>query len=244
MPRFVLVLLLVVLISPAASAQWKLQGTVYDSSRTYPLEAVTVQATNGRGTVTNQDGHYSIEVSNKDSVWFSYLGKPTQKFPVRDIRDNEHFDLALRVPMKLLKEVIVKKRNYREDSAQNRLDYKKAFDFQRPNLGSMTSIGPAGAGIDINEVIRLFQFRKNKRMERFRARLLAQEEEKFVDNRFSRSLIHRLTGLQGEDLARFQERYRPTVDFTRYSSDYDFQLYIKLCYEAWQGKTPEPPAGF
>ncbi|GAA4344337.1 carboxypeptidase-like regulatory domain-containing protein [Flaviaesturariibacter amylovorans] len=244
MPRSVLVLLLIVLLAPAASAQWKLQGTVYDSSRTYPLEAVTVQATNGRGTVTDGSGHYSIEVSNRDSVWFSYLGKPTQKFPVRDIRDADHFDISLRVPMKLLKEVIVKKRDYRQDSIANRQAYAKAFDFQRPNLSTMTSMGPGGAGIDINELIRVFQFRKNKRAERFRTRLLQQEEEKYIDNRFSRTLIARLTGLKGEDLARFQERFRPTLEFTRYSSDYDFQLYIKLCHEVWQGKTPQRPVGF
>ena len=36
-------------------------------------------------------------------------------------------------------------------------------------------VGPSGAGIDIDELIRVFQFKKNKSMEKFRERLEEQE---------------------------------------------------------------------
>ena len=210
-----------------AGAQYKIQGTVYDSSRLYPLEAVSVLATNGNGTITNTDGHYSIDVGEKDSIWFSYLGKPTVKFSVLKITDVQHFEIALRVNVPLLKEVTVRNRNYKEDSAQNRKDYAKVFDFRRPNLGTMTSIGPAGAGIDINELIRTFQFRKNRNMEKFQQRLLQQEKDKFIDHRFNKALVRRLTNLPDDQLERFMVIYRPDYEFTLYSSDYDFQSYIK-----------------
>jgi hypothetical protein len=217
-----------------AQAQYKVQGTIYDSSRTYPLEAVTVMSTGGKVTTTNTAGFYIIEVSAKDSIWFSYLGKPTIKYPVAKMQNTAQFDLALRVPVGVLKEVIVKQRNYREDSLQNRQDYAKVFDFRRPNLESMTSIGPNGAGIDMNELIRLFQFRKNKSTMRFQQRLLLQEQEKFVDHRFSKALVRRLTGLEGEVLITFMNQYRPSYEFTALSSDYDFQLYIKEAYNKFK----------
>ena len=213
-----------------AAAQYKIQGTVYDSSRLYPLEAVSVLSTNGNGTLTNAEGHYSIEVGEKDSIWFSYLGKPTVKFPVLKITDVQHFEIALQINVPVLKEVTVRNRNYKEDSAQNRKDYAKVFDFRRPNLGTMTSIGPSGAGIDINELIRTFQFRKNRSMVRFQERLLQQEKDKFIDHRFNKALVRRLTNLPEDELNRFMVIYRPDYEFTLYSSDYDFQSYIKEAF--------------
>ena len=205
------------------NAQYLVQGTVYDGTRTYPLEGVSVLTSSGRGTATNASGFYSIQVSDKDSIWFSYLQKPTTKFPVSKITNVAQFDIALQVEVPILKEVVVKLKDYRLDSIQNRIDYQKAFDFRRPNLESMTSIGPMGAGIDVNELIRVFQFRKNQSSERFRERLLQQESDNFIDYRFNKALVRRLTNLSGDDLDRFIILYRPSYTFTLYSSDYDFQ---------------------
>ncbi|MDB5196881.1 MAG: hypothetical protein JWP88_1252 [Flaviaesturariibacter sp.] len=216
-------------IAQAATAQYKLQGTVYDSSHTYPLESVTVLSTSGKGAVSNNTGVYVIEVSDKDSVWFSYLGKPTIKFPVKKITDLTQFDIALRVPVTTMKEIKLRPRDYRQDSIQNRIDYARAFDFRRPNLGTMTSMGPMGAGIDIDELIRVFQFRKNRSMMAFQKRLLQQEEDKYIDHRFNKALVRRLTELTNEDLDRFMLVYRPTYAFALGTNDYDFQAYIKQC---------------
>lgn len=217
----------------AASAQYRVQGTVYDSSRLFPLEAVSVLSTSGGGTFTDANGYYSITVSDTDSLWFSYLGKPTMKFPVAKIGDLSQFNLSLQVRVTVMQDLKIRPRNYRQDSAQNREDYAKAFNFQKPNMGTMTNMGPAGAGIDVNELIRAFQFRKNKSMERFRDRLVAQEQEKYVDYRFSKALVRRLTGLTDTELEKFMNTYRPTYEFTVYSNDYDFQLYIKEAYKMY-----------
>ncbi|HVE61729.1 MAG TPA: hypothetical protein VNA26_07915 [Chitinophagaceae bacterium] len=217
------------------SAQYKVQGTVYDSSRTYPLQAVSVLSTNGRGTITNAQGFYQIEVGEKDSIWFSYLLKPTVKFPVLKIADVTQFDISLQVPVTVLKDLKIRPRDYKKDSIQNRIDYAKAFDFRKPNLESMTSISATGAGIDINELIRLFQFRKNKSMLRFQQRLLQQERDKFIDHRFNKALVRQLTRLSDEALEKFMVLYRPGYEFSLYSSDYDFQFYIKEAHKKFIG---------
>lgn len=230
------ILLLLVLLGAGhtAVAQYKVRGTVLDSSRNYPLQAVSVMTTSGRGTITDGDGQYTIEVNERDSIWFSYLGKPTVKFPVLKIQDSRQFDISLKVSIPVLPEVKVRPRNYRLDSIQNRIDYAKVFNFKKPDLESMTSIGPSGAGIDINELIRSFQFRKNRSTMAFRERLILQEQEKFIDHRFSPTLIRRLTGLEGEELKAFVVRYRPTYEFALFTSEYDFQLYIKTSAEKFR----------
>jgi len=217
-------------------AQFKLSGTVYDSSRTVPVEAVTVLSSSGQGAITNQFGHYEINVSEKDSVWFSYLNKPTVKFAVGKIYDVTRFDIALPYNMEVLQEVTLRPRNYRFDSLQNRLDYAKAFNFQRPSLGTMTTIGPNGAALDLDELIRVFQFRKNKNMIRFRERLLDQEKDKYVDHRFNKGLIRRLTGLDSANLDLFMRVYRPSYEFTVTANEFKFQTYIK---DAWQQFTKQ-----
>jgi hypothetical protein len=148
--------------------------------------------------------------------------------------DITQFDIALRLKSDVMQEVIVRNRSYRQDSIQNRKDYAKVFNFHRPTIGSMTSIGPTGAGIDLDELIRVFQFKKNKSMEKFRERLEDQEREKFIDHRFSKALVKRLTNLDSSALDVFMLRYRPTYSFTLMASEYDFQLYIKKCFELFQ----------
>jgi hypothetical protein len=221
-------------VAGVCSAQYKVKGTVYDTSRIYRIEAVTVMSTNGKMTMTDSLGRYEIGVGDKDSIWFSYLGKPTPKYPVLKMADISQFDIALRLKSDVMKEVIVRNRSYRQDSIQNRRDYAKIFDFHRPTVGSMTSIGPTGAGIDLDELIRVFQFRKNKSMEKFRERLEEQEREKFIDHRFNKALVKRLTDLDGSNLDVFMLRYRPTYIFTLTATEYDFQLYIKKCFELFQ----------
>jgi hypothetical protein len=100
---------------------------------------------------------------------------------------------------------------------------------RKPNFESMTSIGPNGAGVDINELIRAFQFRKNRSTLRFQERLLQQEQDKFIDHRFNKALVRRLTKLEEADLDRFMQAYRPDFEFTAYANDYQFQLYLVAC---------------
>ena len=76
---------------------------MYDSTRNYPLELVSVLTTSGRGTITNKDGQYEVEVGEKDSIWFSYLNKPTIKFPVLKIANPFGFDISLKVSVPELK---------------------------------------------------------------------------------------------------------------------------------------------
>jgi hypothetical protein len=45
-----------ILLASATSAQYKVKGTVYDSSRIYRIEAVTVMSTGGKMTMTDSMG--------------------------------------------------------------------------------------------------------------------------------------------------------------------------------------------
>lgn len=238
---------LLLLKTAPACAQYKIRGTVYDSTRNYPLELVTVQSTAGKGTITNTNGEYEIEVAEKDSIWFSYLNKPTVKFPVLKIVTPLTFDISLKVNVPILREVKIRQRNYKQDSLQNREDYAKAFNYQRPGLSTVTGQSQYGGavGFDLDEIINVFRFRRNRSMLSFQRRLLAQEEDKSVDHRFNKGLVRRLTALDGEALDSFMLIYRPSYQFTILTNDYDFQKFIKDSFERYKkGLPPVDPLRF
>jgi len=238
----ILLLFIVFLVAKSATSQaYKIKGTVYDSSRIYPVELVTVLSTSGKGAITNADGYYEIEVTEKDSIWFSYLNKPTIKFPVLKISNPFAFDISLQVNVPVLKEVKVRQRNYKQDSIQNRRDYAKIFDYQRPGIKTTTPQYGAAAGFDLDEIINMFRFKRNRSMLSFQKRLMQQEKDKFVDHRFNKPLVRRLTSLTGNELDSFMLIFRPPYEFTLLTSDYEFQEYIKEAYRRFINGLPPIP---
>jgi len=200
---------------------YKIKGVVYDSSRNYPMELVSVLSTSGTGTVTNADGYYEIEVTEKDSIWFSYLNKPTVKFPVMRIGN----------PLP---------RNYRLDSLRNRQDYAKIFNYQKPTLKTVTPQYGAAVGFDLDEIINMFRVKRNRSMASFQRRLLMEEQDKYVDFRFNKALVRRLTLLDGAELDSFMRVFKPSYTFTKLAGDYEFRLYIKQAlYRFKRGMQPD-----
>lgn len=222
----------------AHSQTYVIRGVVYDSSRNYPLEAVSVLATSGYGTITNAEGSYEIRVTEKDSIWFSYLNKPTIKFPVIKIVNPMQFDISLQVSVPVLREVKVFPRNYKLDSIRNRQDYAKVFNYRKPGLRLVTPSSGAGVGFDVNEIINMFRFRRNQSMLSFQQRLLLEEQEKFIDYRFNKALVRRLTQLEGVELDKFMELFRPPYLFTKLSGDYEFRMYIKQSFYRYKRGLP------
>ncbi|HEY1871383.1 MAG TPA: hypothetical protein VGG71_10005, partial [Chitinophagaceae bacterium] len=68
--------------------------------------------------------------------------------------------------------------------------------------------------------------------------------DKFIDHRFNKLLVRRLTNLPNEQLDTFMARYRPTYQFTARASDYEFQTYIKKCYEEFKTFDATKPKSF
>jgi len=197
----------------------------------------------GKGTTTDSNGNYYIVVPLEDSLAFSYLGRSTQKFPVKDINSMSGFDIALHVDPLELKEVKVMPRNYRMDSLQNRKDYAKAFDFKKPGfkLTSPTTNGGLGAGVDLDELINVFRRDRTRRMLAFQGRLVEEEQEKYVDHRFSPYIVKKLTRLDGEELDSFMVRYRPSYEFCKKATDYDFFDYIKIAFKQYKADRKDQP---
>lgn len=211
-------------------------GVVYNAYGTMPLQAATVSSTSGRSTVTDSNGNYVIVAPRADSIWFSYLGRSTRRFPVRDIDPGAGFYVSLQVDPVVLKEAKVTPRDYRADSLQNRKDYEKYFNYKRPKALPTPGISGGGLGVSINidTLIMMFQFNKIRRAKAFQKRLIYDEHEKYVDHRFARSVVLKITHLEGDELDSFMVQYRPSYEFCVRATDYDLDEYIKLAFRQYQ----------
>jgi hypothetical protein len=196
------------------SAQIKLSGTVFDSTKLYVIPGVNVSSTAGLATVTDSLGAYHINVSENDSLSFFYRGKSTIKFPVKTMGNYNSFDISLHVRVnakyKLLQSVTVFADNYHRDSAENRMEYSKIFNFEKPRI----------------RLIGMFNRRKKRENLAFQNRLIDNEKDRYVNYRFGPKVIHRVTGLSGDTLLQYRKRYMPSYDFVVSSTLAQFYEYI------------------
>jgi hypothetical protein len=221
--------LFLLLFIAKVNGQIIISGTVYDSTKLYVVPGVNVAGTSGVLTTTDSLGAYHINVSENDSISFFYRGKSTVKFPVKTIGNYTAFDISLRIRVnakyKLLQGITVFAKTYQRDSMENRMEYAKIFNLENPTLRSTYSPGGA-AGLDINELINMFHFRKNKQNLAFQKRMIEDEQDHYVDYRFNSKLIHRITGLGGDTLDRYKKLYRPSYSFVVSSTLARFYEYI------------------
>lgn len=224
--RWLILFLLMLLLQLAARAQVRVSGTIYDRSGRFGMPGVSVMSTSGAGAVTDSMGRYVIRLTLADSLSFSYQGKATMKFPVNEIHPNRPFDMKLHVDVTTLPTVVVSSnrlKDYSADSAAFRDEYRKVFDYAPSLLGGTS--GPGGVGINLDMI---FNAKKIKRMEAFRELLERDEQEKYVDHRFNKALVKKITGLESPALEAFMKQYRPTYAmFSYFRNDYEYYLYIR-----------------
>lgn len=222
-------LLLFIFFTNIVRAQLTISGHVLDKGKINLVENAKVVSTGGMFAMTDSLGKYSIPVMPGDSLYFVYNNKPTQKFAVNKISNPVQFDVSLHVfvnsKYNMLKEVVVYSKSYRQDSLENRQTYADVFEYQKPGLS--TSITPGGGvGADVNELINIFRFRRNKRLKAFQNRLEVQEQNTYVNYRFNKVIVSRITGLKTPAVDSFLVWYRPSYEFAAASDELIFNQYI------------------
>jgi hypothetical protein len=216
-------------------AQIKISGTVYDSTKRNLVEGVQIACTCGTMSFSDSTGGYSIYAGEKDSIFFFYRDKPTRLFAVAEIQDYNVFDIALHLYVpgryKQLKEIVIYGKNRRQDSIENRLQYDKVFRYT-PGGIQLSNAAPGsgiGVGLDVESLINVFRFRRNRSMLRFQERLIKEEQDRYINYRFNETIIEKLTPLEkGEKMKQFMLYYRPEYEWLTTVLDIELYQYIQL----------------
>ncbi len=221
-----------------AAQSTQVSGVVYDISGRRPIESVIVFS-GSYHTFTDSLGRYSINVKAKDSVWFSLFGKATQKYPIDTIEDLSNFNVMIHVTGFDLPEVRVRNSYYRLDSLQNRLDYAKYFNYQAPGIrlsSGQQMLGPNGLtiGLDLDAIINMFRVKRNRNLQFLQKRLISQEQEKYIQYRFTKRFVIKITHLEGAELERFMNFCRPSYEVLGLLNDLELGYYIEKKLEEFK----------
>jgi hypothetical protein len=222
----------------SAQQTLRVYGKVYDYFSRKPLDGVTIRSTAGTYAISDSTGSYNIVVRYTDSIWFSYLTKNTQKYPVDTISNPMSFEIALYVDAAWLPEVKVRSRDYTQDSIQNRRDYAKYFNFRKPTGLKLASSqtptpvpGSVTVGLDLDEIINVFRFKRTRQLASLQERLIMQEQDKYIDHRFTPYLVQKVTNLGGNDLDSFMVAARPSYEMLQTMNDIELSYYIEQMYK-------------
>jgi hypothetical protein len=202
-------------------------GTVTDALTGKPLSAVTVvNARTQIATATNEQGLYIIPANPGDVVAFSYMGYKT----IRKPKPLSVILATMNITMEHTEYILDEFRlhpgltRYQVDSAERATIYK--IPLQRTHASIMS---PASA------LAELFS-QKAKRTYAFQKTFAEGEIEKFVDSRYSPTLVTKLTGLTGDSIGHFMYAYPMPYDFARTATDLELKMWIRSSYRDWQKK--------
>jgi hypothetical protein len=208
-----------------------ISGVVYDISGRRPIEAVMVYSKFSR-TQTDSLGRYLITIPAMDSLTFALFGKSTQKFAIAEIEDLSNFNIMIHVSGVDLPEVTVRNSYYKYDSIQNRMDYAKYFNYEPPGLklsNQQNVFGNGGLtiGFDVNEIINMFRFKRARNLQFLQNRLIYQEQEKYINYRFTRRFVQKLTKLDGPRLDVFMDYCKPSYPTLALLNDLELGYFIQ-----------------
>ncbi|MFZ4262487.1 hypothetical protein ACFRAE_10600 [Sphingobacterium sp. HJSM2_6] len=181
--------------------------------------------------VSNSYGVFTIEVQIGDTLSISKVGYGPVKTVINTLED-----ILVDMQAGTTLETIVITRSTKEAELNQYLkDYEKKgiYNGGHNRLGTYVS-SPATA------LYNLFgkEAKNAKRFERY----VSQElEATKVDRIFNKTLVSRLTSLEGDDLQSFMELYRPSLTSVEKWGEYDLMTYITNSFKSWnaQGR-PQP----
>ena len=90
------------------------------------------------------------------------------------------------------------------------------------------------SGLDLDEFINMFSFKKNRRALSFQRRLLQQEKDNYVNHRFNKGLVRKLTGLSSPALDSFMVQYRPPYEMAAQMNDLEFGQFVIEAFKYYQ----------
>jgi hypothetical protein len=219
--------ILLLVFSMEGSAQDVLMGKVFKKGSAETLMSVSIQNySHKKYTQSDPGGNFRIPATEGDTVLFSSAGYKPDTLIVRNYMYFDGFVVSMEPKVVALTAVRVgAASNYEQDSTERWKDYDGLNPKTPTRLLDKIDKTRQGDGVGISFTPRLYSS-EDKQKVRLKKRLDEQEEDYYVDFRFSPEYVTKLTKFQGDTLKRFMMMYRPTYAFCRSASTVDMLLYI------------------
>jgi len=213
------------LFSCPGFAQHFLTGKVLKKDSKEFLVSVSIENhTQRRHDISDERGAYRIQSMQGDVLIFSHVGFETDTLVVDTAMMAGDYPIYMEPKIQTLKAVQVGSlSNYQLDSLARREEYSWVFDHGNPPRIERKR---SGDGVGLSLDIFRNASREDKDRDKLKKRLLREEEEHYIDFRYSREYVSRLTRLKGDSLQEFMMHFRPAYDFCRKAANVDILVFV------------------
>lgn len=212
-----------------ANAQQFLTGKVYVKGSSDTLISVSIHnITEQRYDLSDEDGSYRIQAAPGDHIAFSSVGHKPDTVTVTASDLTAAYPVFLEIKAQVLTTARVEFNNYQLDSMDRRKEYAWVYDHGNEQRFEKQRQGD-GVGIEMN--IFRHTSKADKERGRLEKRLQKEEQDYYVDFRYNKDYVAKITHLQGDSLKIFMKKYRPSYDYCRKAAMVDILVYINDCYK-------------
>jgi len=177
-------------------------------------------------------GQFTIKVNQpNDTLHVTMRGYEPHQQTVNEA--DKTIIIALSQTTQLREVTVTAQKDRVADSIATRKMFAKSFNSRAPKFGDIVQVdvapGPvpvAGVTIIPSQLVRAITY-KYSREYQFQKTLLQDENDKYIDARFNKSLVTQLTKLEEDSLTLFMYKYRPTIVAIKKMTSYDLRTYIK-----------------
>lgn len=240
------IILLIILSYPAYAQEAhqvrevKINGIIYDAqTRERVPFAHIIDVIRFKGTSANDRGNFSFTCHLNDSIKFTAIGYEDFYLYINDSIDHNPF-LSIHLAPKIY--LLESLDFYANDPMKG--FYLKDIDRDTIRMGSSKGMPgaaywngtPAGGSGYIDAFANLFNrhHKQEKKLgkileeeERIQQQKKAEEERmKTIDVKYNHQLVNRITDLEGNELEKFIQNYKPSDLFILRSTDYEIALQI------------------
>jgi hypothetical protein len=210
-------------ILSGAVAQRQLTGIIKGNSEI--LVGVTIEnISQDRINISDMGGNYRISAGVGDTVVFSHEGFITDTVVTNEYSFNERLPIELKIKITNLNSVEVNEfSKYTADSLERRQDYD--YIFKKTNNKKLYNNKLEGDGHAVNFSPLGHFSSEEKQKRKLKERLEAEDKEQIIYLKYSRR-VPKLTGLQGDSLYLFINKYKPSYEYCLRASNMDILVYI------------------
>ncbi len=207
-----------------------LKGIVLNGETYKPMGAVTVQdMANGHTTGTDSEGNFMLNASIGDMISFSFNGyHPIQKTATSYAGMGVSL---LPISMRLPEYTVHELTQFQKDSVEMTNLYSQELNRKTIKPKVSTDGGLVVSGLIGAPVQRMSK--SYKRNKKFKETFKKDMEQKFIDSRYKPDLVTTLTGLTGDSLLRFMNKYPMEYAYARSVSDLELKAWIRDNYKEY-----------
>ena len=233
MRYFTFSILLCLLFMIHGRAQQFLTGKVFKKNSTEALQSVSIHnITEQRYDLSDGDGSYRIPAAPGDHIAFSSVGYMADTLTVTASLLTAFCPVYLDIRAQTLQAARVGEfSNYQLDSMDRRKEYAWVYDHDNTPKVAKDRQGADGVGVTFN----IFRNTSSAAKQRIslKKRLEKEEEDYYVDSRYNKDYVTKITHLKGDSLKEFMQRYRPSYEYCRKAANVDILIYINDSYKQY-----------